>query len=408
MSAGSSAWDPTRSPRDASRASARSCSSAGQKLCYTRYRVTRQTPPRSDVSRRVQHALARFGDQAISAQVSGRRGLAYWFDGEACVAYRVAGRTRVVAGVPLAAPPDRVAIARRFCRVAAAAGDRVVWFGVDREFIEAAHGGAVSVDSVAIGSEPMWSLAAAHDRARGLDSQCRRARRKGVTVRVASADEVVALTGLRGRILTLLDRWYATRPMPAMDFLVRVEPFERGAAERRFYVAERGTRLDALLIASPMPASRGWFFENIIRDPHAPNGTVESLLCFALDHARERGDAVASLGLAPLARLDAGGGRHRLLRWLLHTSYRRLGTLYRFRTLHTFKARMRPHRWEPRYLAVLDGRVGLSAFLAVGRAFAGGSLTRFAVALVRRRFSPRVEHQLLTAHGRPRLGRRGV
>lgn len=362
-----------------------------KKLCYTRcpVPVTNDFDESADrrSRRRVLTAIERFGDRAISAQVVERGGYRYWFEGSSCVAYRLVGTTRVVAGEPLAAPADRGGVADRFGRDAREHGHRVVWFGVDDDFMARVRGVGLDVDALHVGAEPTWSLTQPHGRERGLASQCRRAYRKGVRVRAAARHELADPDSpLRRRIATLIEDWHATRPMPPMDFVVRVDPFVPGV-DRRIYLAECRGRLEACLVAAAMPACRGWFFENILRSRTAPNGTIETLICVALDDATARGDAVASLGLAPLADIDVTTGPHRWLRFGLRACYRHLGQLYRFRSLHAFKARMRPHRWERRYIAVVGGRLGLRDVVAVLRAFAGGSLSRFLVAFVRRRIA---------------------
>ena len=62
-----------------------------------------------------------------------------------------------------------------------------------------------------------------------------------------------------------------------MGFLVQIDPFTF-PEERRYFVAERDGRVVAFLGIIPIYARRGWFFEDFLRDPEAPNGTVELLV----------------------------------------------------------------------------------------------------------------------------------
>ena len=373
----------------------RSRARRGTKPCYRQFAVNvhvntigTSDSAISSCRARVLTCVRRYGEQTTAFQVL-EHGYEYWFDAvreDACVAYRLVGRTRVAAGAPLADRACLAEVAARFCESSAADGHRVVWFGVDESFLGAARSVSDRVDALTVGREPIWDLRAEDDGVpppRYLRSQCRRAERKGVRVRRLESIEVdSSASRMRRRVLELVERWVKTRPMPPMDFLVRVDPFS-AASQRRYYVATRGEELVGCLVAVPIPSRAGWFFENIIRDPGAPNGTVESLLCAALGDARRRGDEIVSLGLSPLAGVDKQLGPHRALRVGLRLCYEHLGALYRFRGLHEFKARMRPHRWEPRYLVVADGRVGLGSLLAVLRAFAGGSLLRFGARVLR-------------------------
>src|SRR5690606_17355375 len=105
---------------------------------------------------------------------------------------------------------------------------------------------------------------------------------------------------MRAAIARLVDRWLATRGLPPMEFLVRVELFEF-LEHRSCFVAEIDERLVAFAGVVPVPARNGWFVEDLVRDPRAPNGTPELLVDAVMRWAAERGSGFLTLGLAPLA-----------------------------------------------------------------------------------------------------------
>ena len=320
---------------------------------------------------RVLRALRANGRHATSFQLL-EPGFSYWFDPEVAdsvVGYVRYGRYRVVGGVPVVPDAALPASTRRFLADTAAAGHRAIFFSADQAFIEAMGPGT---DSLLIGQQPEWEPGRYHtvgrDR-RTVRAQVARAANKGVRVRI-----------LRGqvpdeqRVRALVSRWLTTRRMSAMRFMVDLHLF-LAPEERRYYLAERHGRLVGLLVAIPVLARDGWFFEDLVRDPDAPNGTMELLVDAAL---RDVADAsYATLGLAPLAGVSSEPGPHRLLRRILTGSYHRLGALYGFPGLRAFKDRFRPDRWAPQYLVSVDGRVGPGALVAVLRAFAGGGLLAF-------------------------------
>jgi hypothetical protein len=81
----------------------------------------------------------------------------------------------------------------------------------------------------------------------------------------------------RERVLALLERhgWNATSfQIAPMGFLAQVEPFTL-LERRRFFVAEVAGRIVGFLGIIPIYARGGWFFEDFLRDPAAPNGTIE-------------------------------------------------------------------------------------------------------------------------------------
>lgn len=284
------------------------------------------------------------------------------------VGYADTGSAWVVAGEPIAAPDHTVAMAEAFVEHAAAAGKQVVFFATE---------GALSTSPrfrrVLIGEQPVWNPAewqATLKETRSLREQLRRARAKGVTVRSYTTADARTDDALQ----RLMTRWLATRAMPAMHFMVELEPFVHREA-RRLYVAERDGSLVALLSLAPVSARNGWLFEHLLRDPAAPNGTAELVLDCAMRELAADGVTWATLGLAPLSGDVVG--------WL--RSARTLARpFFNFTGLTAFKRKLRPTSWEPIYLVYPRERSSIWAMRDALRAFGGGSLTAFAMRTVSR------------------------
>lgn len=319
---------------------------------------------------RVLALLRRHGRDAVSFQVL-EPGLRYWFDGDdACVAYASvdSGRAWVAAGGPIAEREDEVAVMERFVAAARSAGRRARFFGIERD---ASRDGAFAV--LHVGEQPVWDprrwkeTVAGH---RSLREQLRRARAKGVVVRQADIEELRDPgSALRRKVDALIAHWLATRSMAPMQFVVSLRPYEF-PAERRFLVAERGAELVGILVAVPIYARGGYLLEDVLRDPTAPNGTVELMFDHAMRLLADEGCDHATFGLAPLA-----GVRTILLR-----AARRLGRpFFDFDGLLRFKRKLGPHETHHVWIAYPRGNSRLRALLDVLRAFAGGSLWRFGV-----------------------------
>jgi phosphatidylglycerol lysyltransferase len=314
-------------------------------------------------------ALERFGADAVSFQGL-ETGLRWWHDEAApagtgaALAYLDTGRSWIGVGRPLA-PDDAVAAAvGRFARAARASRRRAVCFGV--ESLDGFDGWrrlAIGLQSILAPDRWPATLAAS----RKLREQLRRARAKGVTVRIASAGDVAPGTPLRQDIERLGAEWLASRPMEPMGFLVAVEPFH--APERHLYVvAERGGRVVQALSAVPASGRRGWLFEDMLRGREAPNGTTELILDCAL-RSIAADAAWATPGLTPLAGPVA---------WWLRALRTVTTPLYDFDGLRRFRARLAPARWIPVWL-VWDRGPAWLVLIDVLRAFAHGRLVTFAV-----------------------------
>jgi hypothetical protein len=297
----------------------------------------------------------------------------YWFmDDDAAVAYTETPGAWVVGGGPVA-PVERLAeVTDAFVRHASRNRRRVVFFGVEERLLHAA-----SLRSLEIGLQPWWDPRNWVERLsarRSLREQLRRARAKGVKVELVDASAIADAGGsLRREIDALMRAWLGSREMPAMAFLVALSPFGF-AAERRYFAARTGGRLVGLLVAVPVYGRDGWFFEDLLRDPEAPNGTAELLVDAAMRSVADEGSGYVTLGLAPLA---GARGPLRVARDLLRG-------FYSFEGVRAFKAKLGPDGWAPISLAVPRDSNRWLAVIDSLDAFAGGSSVRFGAEAVMR------------------------
>ena len=321
--------------------------------------------PRHAERTRVLALLKLHGWSSVSFQIL-ERGFRYWFDGDdACVGYVDTGRAWVAAGPPVAAIDRLEQVGARFAAAAAAAKRRACFFGTESRFCE-----KTGWPASRMGDQPIWvpaDWASVVGSNRSLREQLRRARAKGVTVRAIGAAELAPDQRTRAGVDVLIARWLETRPIAPMGFLVQIDPFTF-PEERRYFVAERDGRVVAFLGIIPIYCRNGWFFEDFLRDPDAPNGTVELLVDAGMHAAVAERIPFVTLGLAPLAG-DVSS-------WL--RAARRLGgALYDFDGLRAFKAKFKPRAWDPVFLSYPRDGSALLALVDTLTAFARGGLLRF-------------------------------
>jgi lysylphosphatidylglycerol synthetase-like protein (DUF2156 family) len=321
--------------------------------------------------------LREHGWNATSFQVL-EEGFAYAFPdtADACVAYVDTGQAWVVAGSPIAAPAAFAGVTDWFVARARSARRRVAFFAVEDRFAR-----ATTLRSIRVGEQPTWdpsSWEATLAGAKSLREQLRRARAKGVVARSVSPAELAAGSPTRRAVESVIAGWLASRAMAPMGFLVDVQPFAF-ADERRYMVAEQDGRVVAFLAAVPVFARGGWFIENLVRRPDAPNGTAELLIDATMRRLAGEGSHYVTLGLAPLAGSVTG--------WL-RVAREQTRALYDFEGLRTFKAKLRPGAWEPIHLAYMPDAMSTVALFDVLTAFARGSVTRFGVETLLRALGP--------------------
>ncbi len=318
------------------------------------------------------------------------------------------GKAWVSAGAPLAPGSREDEVAARFAAAARAQGRRSRFFAVERD----GFGGA-EFARLHLGEQPFWDprgWPAVLRKKRSLREQLRRARAKGVQVRCLAPSELAA-GSVRRQLDELVAQWKRSREMAPMRFLVQID-LDSLAEDRLVFVAEREQRVVAVLGAIPIPAcphpgrtdlddtpappapttnakaaaepaegdsqatAPGWFLEDLLRRPDAPNGTIELLIDHGMRTLAAAGCRYVTSGLAPLAHTPSP-----VLAWIRdHTRW-----LYHFDGLRAFKAKLLPDGWQPVYLAYPRDEGGSRAVLDSLRAFAGGSFWRFGLATLRHR-----------------------
>lgn len=328
--------------------------------------------PSPDQPRELARDLVReHGFNATSFQTVGE-GFSYLFHGEGYVAYADTGSAWVAAGAPVCRADALAATVRAFTESARAAGRRCCFFGVEPRLLAAVEG---ALESVQIGEQPVWNPAdweASLREHRGLREQLRRARAKGVTVRDASDDDPAALVE---QLRRLSNRWLATRALPPMGFLVAVPSALDTTRDGKRFVASQGERVVGVARVLPVPGRNGWFIEHLLRDPQAPNGSVELLVDAVMRWAASMGSPWLTLGLSPLS-----GSVLPPLRF----ARTRLRFLYDFEGLRRFKQKLRPRDAIPIYLAFPPSQGAARSTVDALAAFSAGGMLHFGFRFVLR------------------------
>ncbi len=290
---------------------------------------------------------------------------------DGAIIYGEFGRVWLAAGDPLAPPDEATALARQFAAVAKKKG-RVAQFARQlspRDFT-----------AVKVGAAPYFDLRTWNprgDTAKKLRAAVNQARRAGVEVEMIG-DAIDAT--LKKETAQLCMHWLDTRPSATtFGWLVALDPFLH-SEYKKYFAARVNGDLVGFLAASPIPARKGWYLEDVLREPDAPQGTATLLIVEALAKLKAEGALLATLGTAPLATEgedDVTTGEHPMVERALSVAARRLGGFYNFEGLRRFKAKFVPSYWESEYAlgqrgVAMSPRVGH----AVVRALVPGGLTQ--------------------------------
>lgn len=296
-------------------------------------------------------------------------------DVDGAIIYGEFGRVWLAAGDPLAPLEDMAELARQFAAFARTR-DRVVAFVPS----SAAFASMVVPDdftAVKVGASPYFDLQTWNprgDSAKKMRAGVNQARRAGVVVEMVAVDEL-----LKKETAQLCLDWLGSRrTATTFGWLIALDPFLH-SEYKKYFAARVNGKLVGFLAASPIPARKGWYLEDVLREPDAPHGTSTLLVVEALAKLKAEGAALATLGTSPLTADGPNDlpTEHRVVSHALAVASRRLGGFYNFEGLRRFKGKFVPSFWESEY-ALGQGGVAMPPRIghAIVRALVPGGLTQ--------------------------------
>ena len=307
---------------------------------------------------------------------------------DGAIIYGEFGRVWLAAGDPLASAEEKGELARHFVAYAKTQNRIVSFVPTTAQFARMVA--PQDFTAVKCGAAPYFDLKTWNprgDAAKKLRAGVNQARRAGVAV-----EAPVDLTeALREETANLCMHWLAGRRAgTTFGWLVALDPFLH-AEHKKYFAARVDGRLVGFLAASPIPTRKGWYLEDVLREPDAPQGTATLLVFEALKKLQEEGAELATLGTSPLATDGANDvpTEHRTTARIMEITSNRLGGLYNFEGLRRFKGKFVPSWWESEYALAERGvamppRIGHAVVRAIVPGGLTQLLTRQALRVIRR------------------------
>ena len=280
------------------------------------------------------------------------------------IAYRTLGRHALALGDPLGDPalaPDAIAAFCAFCR---SKGRVPAFYQVTPQHLDTYR--AAGFRAVKVGEDAQIDLNGydlAGKRFKNVRNDLRRIEKAGVVLEVYGPDapppdavtaEMEAISAAWRKACHAKEGAFA---MGAFD------PSSALFAESRCFVARDTETGRMLAFTTFVPAfgtegRRDWTLDLMRRRADALHGVMDFLIISAARQFASEGAQMLSLGLSPLAGAEEPG-EARAASLTRRFLYARMGRVYNFAGLHTFKSKFAT-RWEPRYLVHRPG-AGLAA-----------------------------------------------
>jgi lysylphosphatidylglycerol synthetase-like protein (DUF2156 family) len=325
---------------------------------------------------RTRRLVLEHGWNSTSFQIT-NPGIERWFsrDGKAVVGFVRSHGVRIVAGAPVCEKDRLAEIVNRFEGAARKQGEAVCYFAAESRLESlVAHNEGYS--KFLIGAQPAWHPAFWADNIschKSLRAQLNRARNKNVVVTEWPVESAIDHPDLAD----CLRQWLDSKGLPPLHFMVESDTLAR-LENRRVFVAESNGVVVGFVVLSPVALRNGWLFEQFPHRPGAPNGTVELMIDTAMRALASAGCDYATLGLSPLSRRARVDDVEQplWLRFVLGWVRKHGQRFYNFDGLDSFKAKLRPERWEPVFAIVNEPRVRLRILRSIAGAFSGNATTK--------------------------------
>lgn len=320
-------------------------------LVYNLMRPVLQPTPISRRDRRVAAEIIRTYAASGIAYFALGQDKSYFFneDGTCVIPYMLTGGVALAAGDPIGPDEDIEPTIAAFCAYCDENDWTSAYFQVQETTLPLYH--AADFETLKIGEEAMLDLASFDLKGKAKDdlrAAVNRAGREGW--QFFFCDQPIEDQALVAKLEAISEAWLSDKFGGEMGFTMGGTPIT-GSHETLVTGATDATgQVMAFVTWAPVFAVRGWTVDFMRRAPGAPNGVMEYVMVETINRLRERGDRVVSLGLAPLANVEAENPDAILsLEKGIELIYERFNTAYRFKSLHQFKEKFIP-RWENRYL----------------------------------------------------------
>lgn len=330
-----------------------------------------------DERERAQEVVRRYGVTPTAHVAAGEDKRFFWSDtGQAFVAYRLIRGVALVLGDPVGPGEEAESLLRAFVLHCSEQDWTVAWYLASPRVCIWCRGWGMPAYKV--GEEAVVDVdrfTTAGKVGAPVRHAMTRARKGGVRVRCWQGEDLPAgvFAGMKRVSRAWQDAHDATIQM---GFSMGRFPADWSRELLTAVACDDAEQVQAFLTWTPLYQGCGWSLDVMRRAGDAAPGTMELLIAESIDWARQHGHRRMSLGLAPLAALDAesDGSIHGLEQETHSTLERIAGSLYQrklllanYTRLYRFKAKFQP-TWEPRYLIVEDGRAIPQALSALMRA----------------------------------------
>ncbi|MGB8623487.1 MAG: bifunctional lysylphosphatidylglycerol flippase/synthetase MprF [Paracoccaceae bacterium] len=329
---------------------------------------TRNTAPDADAMQKAAAIIAAQDDPEAHLALSGDKSLLFSENGDAFLMYAVQGRSWIVYADPIGPPVAARELSWAFYDLAYSANGRPVFYEVSEKFLGLWVEMGLTLHKIgeeAVVRLPEFSLSGA--KFKKMRAAHNKALKSGLDFAVLLPPHSPALLA---ELKQVSDAWLGQKNAHEKGF--SVGRFDEEYLSRfPIAIVRREGRIMAFSNVMSADDGRNLSIDLMRYLPDEADGIMEFLFVEMMQHYRDAGGQSFSLGMAPLAGLEA---RHGTRLWTRFGAilFRHGGSFYNFAGLRAYKQKFQPE-WRPRYLAVPGGTPPLLALKDVTVLIAGSA-----------------------------------
>lgn len=145
----------------------------------------------------------------------------------------------------------------------------------------------------------------------------------------------------------ITEEWLEEKKGAMLQFTLGSAGLENPMDKRYFYAVNEAGKMVAFIVFVPFLGKNGYMADVTRHGRNAPSGVMEMITYHAFQVFCKEGVEYGSLGVAPLAGLEADSAN--LVERLLKFVYEHLNGCYGFRNLYRAKEKYSPTEWVPSY-----------------------------------------------------------
>lgn len=270
---------------------------------------------------------------------------------EGIIPYGIVGDVIVINGDPICAPENFEALLtefRSYCRTNIYSS---VFLSVTDEFLPVYR--KMGYGIVKCGEEPRFNVqeySLKGGKAAKVRAEVNHATKEGIVVKEYRPIKQ-QMPEIEREFQRITDEWLEGKKSGELSFTLGNVGFDEPMDKRYFYAETAEGHMVGFIVFVPFGGMTGYMADVTRRAKDAPRGVMELIMYHSFLTFKEEGIQWASMGLAPLARMDEGEDKDELASKLLSYVYEHLNGFYGFKDLYRAKLKYNPTIWVPGYFA---------------------------------------------------------